>query len=435
MPMNVIDGKPVQAGIGRTDFAIPADVAAGPAGNVSRRQAWLLALEHAWLGSMQARSGRQAGPGRVPEDAGKARSGGNDDGNGGELPSRLIPAIAFPNERADSECEANIPRAVGQPSAATASRLVNAGPRHPELADAGRPTGGEAEAQKSWGSTSAISERPAVRQDSFDAMPHASTARAAEEPGRAPFGERLKAGRAVMAGGAVRMDVSHAGAASSSIDAGTPVAAHSASTDPVWPGMLVGAENANARNPSVPATPSPSVIAAGTASIAISPILTVPVGLPIAGQPYPRGASPSAGAPFALPETAVETSHESLDSKASSGKLGGTAGEAPPARNVHVYRDARGVQAWIRDAALDAADAEAVSRALQEEFLRSGESISAIHVNGKMISATVSPGKAGAASIATHDEGLHLGGDHGGPAAEESELVYQPAPGASIHGH
>lgn len=55
-------------------------------------------------------------------------------------------------------------------------------------------------------------------------------------------------------------------------------------------------------------------------------------------------------------------------------------------RNIHVVADERGVRAWIRDAALNALQARAVSESIVAEFMRQGTVVSAVMVNGRLAS-------------------------------------------------
>jgi hypothetical protein len=57
------------------------------------------------------------------------------------------------------------------------------------------------------------------------------------------------------------------------------------------------------------------------------------------------------------------------------------------ARLLHIYQGADGVQAWVRDAALNAAQSLLLARGMAQELNGAGNRLSALTVNGKKISA------------------------------------------------
>jgi hypothetical protein len=105
-----------------------------------------------------------------------------------------------------------------------------------------------------------------------------------------------------------------------------------------------------------------------------------------------------------------------------------TEAEPIPLHRLHVYRDQRGVQAWIRDAGLSASQEIAVSSALISTLSLAGESINAVYMNGKPITATLSTRKV------RPDNAFNTQLEASGPQDSNNSTITQFA-GVSSHGH
>jgi hypothetical protein len=110
-------------------------------------------------------------------------------------------------------------------------------------------------------------------------------------------------------------------------------------------------------------TGMPGVGAAGTAAMAVP-------GLP--------GATPTS-------DRALPAEEEAPPAQAGQPAAGESEPYAP--RNLHLFADAQGVHAWIRDAALSAYQARGVAQALAAEFFRQGAVLASVSLNGRNLGA------------------------------------------------
>jgi hypothetical protein len=98
------------------------------------------------------------------------------------------------------------------------------------------------------------------------------------------------------------------------------------------------------------------------------------------------GAAPLTDAP-ALPQSQPAGSDETAE--ASETPAAAEAEQAPvdeyASRLLHLYHGAGGVQAWVRDAALDAAQSVLLARGMAQEISSAGGRLSALTINGKKI--------------------------------------------------
>lgn len=110
-----------------------------------------------------------------------------------------------------------------------------------------------------------------------------------------------------------------------------------------------------------------------------------------APRPFVASAALDAGAP--APEATQAPEVQEHDERAQ----GGGAGDGMPTpalqeayaqRAMHVYRGGDGVQAWIRDAALQPQQADVVRRALADALGSAGEKLLSVTINGKKFSAS-----------------------------------------------
>lgn len=116
--------------------------------------------------------------------------------------------------------------------------------------------------------------------------------------------------------------------------------------------------------------PGPSAGTPGKTAVAPSP------GLTMAGADAP--------APPALPREAdAETAAEPADVERDGADTAAPNGDDYADRLLHVYRDAEGVQAWIRDAAIGQAQLPGLAQAMAGEL--GGAQLAALTVNGKRL--------------------------------------------------
>ena len=74
------------------------------------------------------------------------------------------------------------------------------------------------------------------------------------------------------------------------------------------------------------------------------------------------------------------------DEPAAGGELQAAEREEFARRLLHVYRDAEGVQAWVRDAGIGQAQARQLAQAMASELADAGTPLSALTLNGKRLS-------------------------------------------------
>lgn len=84
-------------------------------------------------------------------------------------------------------------------------------------------------------------------------------------------------------------------------------------------------------------------------------------------------------------------------------------------RLLHVYRDADGVQAWLRDAALGAAQARQVAQAMAVELGAAGAPLAALTVNGQRLPLPLAP-----ATGDGHQQRDDYTGDNAAPPSPEA---------------
>lgn len=153
------------------------------------------------------------------------------------------------------------------------------------------------------------------------------------------------------------------------------------------PGMAPGAPSAHllaaASRGDVAAQGGAGAPAAGTLPVRRAADLPA---VPALFQDAERGAAPAAGE-LAMPDEAAAADAPAARQQTS---------EAYARKQLHVYRSNAGVQAWIRDADLNEAQARALVYAMADQLRGAGEKLSALTVNGKAVLTGSDDGEHGA---------------------------------------
>ncbi|UTY59308.1 hypothetical protein [Massilia sp. erpn] len=160
-------------------------------------------------------------------------------------------------------------------------------------------------------------------------------------------------------------------------------APHGTLAQAVLPNGAVLAAAASARPAAaVAALEGVASAAAAQPMVAGAERLSLPFGAPAEAEPAP---APAQAEPPEPDEAAATGSRAEQDYRA---------------QQLHVYQDAQGVQAWVRDAGLSAAQALGLAQAMAGELAGSGARLTALTLNGKKLLENASVAAGGDAFVA-----------------------------------